>query len=150
MSRLSLVTLAETTLNILENAPEIATAGIDNYFYGDQDKQPGSRNICVEPDNKNNADYTGMNRLVMTTSRIFILVYSLNIGSATFNKKEADKTAEIVEFVLNKDPTLGGRVTSCYVTTLESGYRVINSTLSRVSRLTFEITNRERLGDTVV
>ena len=131
----------ETMMNSLKT-----TYSIDNVYYGDQTKLAGARCVCIEPNTKINAEYRGSQRLVMPEYSVFILVYQLNFADTQFNRKESDTVAEALESEIHKDQYLGGLVIDSYVTSVESGYKIVDRSLARVTRLTVKATGRGILG----
>lgn len=131
----------ETLMNTVKT-----TYGINNVYYGDQNKLAGARCVCIEPDTKTNSDYKGAFRMVTPEYSVFVIVYELRILDPQFNRKEADAVAESLEAEIHKDASMGGLVVDSHVALVESGYRIIDTTLARVTRLNVRATGRGILG----
>lgn len=123
---------------------------IDTVYYGDQNKMVGSRCVCIDPNLKRITDYSAGMKLAIPQFIVIIYVYSLNITDPGFNRKEADRLAEKLEAEVNFDSNLGGLVMDGYVSLIESGYATVNASLARVTKMTYEANNRERIGGPVV
>ena len=130
----SLVTVVDAVVAKLEAAAD--DLGLTDVFYGDQELIPRSPAACVETGTKDRS-LRGATRRTDNAFTVYVLVYHSEVRSPQSNRRDADVLAESIETLLHQDKTLGGLVTHCYVTRLESGYSRKQNALLRSSRLTF-------------
>lgn len=114
--------------------------GIGKVFYGDQNLIPSTPIACVEPSQKiQEYKPTNMYRQTLTA---YILLYESTVQSPQANRKSADDLAEAVEALVHADRTLGGKVITAIVSSIESGYSTKQNTLVRASRLLVTATSQ--------
>lgn len=118
--------------------------GIQQVFYGDQDRVNTTPIACVETDTKT-GDLTGAQRQVTYEVKVFVLLYVAKVGSSQENRAEVDALATQVETVLNADANLGGAIIHGYVTSIEAGYATKTDSVVRAIRITYTATTQARL-----
>jgi hypothetical protein len=111
--------------------------GIQDVFYGDQNKVPRSPAVCVEPNDKGR-DLVGAPRYTETILSVYVIIYHAVVQDEQVTRKQADLFAEAVEDLIHLDPQLGGLVIHCMVTSSQSGYAVKARSLFRATRMIVE------------
>ena len=121
--------------------PDLNITGVS---YGDQNRIPTDRYVCVEPANTVR-ELNGVPRKTRNVIEILVIVYLTKIQSVQANRKESDELIEDIQDLLHQDPTMGGKCIHSMVTRVESGYSTKDNAVLRAARLTFEITTQELL-----
>ncbi len=120
------------------------TLGFDEVYYGDQDRIPGGNILCVEP-NDRARQLSGASRKTEVNIQLYLLIYVNKLDGVEAIRKVSDQKAEDTENLIHADPTLNGQVIHCYISRVESGFRIRDNTLIRATRLTLDITSRQIL-----
>jgi hypothetical protein len=141
--------MVEFSLNVKtllehETVPGTNDLGIQDVFYGDQNRLPRTPAVCVEPGEKRRK-LEGLPRRALTTMICYVLVYHNPVTSREVAQEEKDNLTEAIEDKLHADAQMGGTVIDSMVLTTEYGYAQRNNTLFRVSRLAFEATSKVNL-----
>ena len=117
---------------------------VNAVFYGDQNKIPMDRTVCVEPSTTTRM-LNGVPRKTLTTIEILVIVYLTKIQSPQLNREESDDLIEDIQDLLHSKPNMDGKCIHSMVTRVESGYSSKENAVLRAARLTFEITTQELL-----
>lgn len=134
--------VAEYLFDKLETNKE--ALGIQQVFYGDQNRLPVTPAACIEPGSKKNTLKSAF-RVVSIDFEVYILLYHSSVTSPQDNRRAADAMAEAVEVLIHADKDLGGLVIHCMIDEVASGYVSKGSTLMRASRLTFSALSQNQL-----
>lgn len=118
--------------------------GVDNVYYGDQQKLDAGVIVCVEPDEKVRI-LKGATRRTDLTFTLQIFVYHSLLQSPITSRKQNDICAEAVETLIHSYPRLGGLAIHSLVTTIQSGVVTKSNSLVRASRLQFEAKSEQIL-----
>lgn len=118
--------------------------GLQQIFFGDQDRVNTTPIACVEPDTKDSA-YKGSMGLRSVQLQVYIIVYSAMIVSGQENRLMADQVGETIEKLLHNDIQFGGRVIDHQVTQITSGYVRKANSLVRASRLRVVANSQEMM-----
>lgn len=143
----SYVTVAQAVNSIL--VANRTTLGLQDVFYGDQNRIPRTPAACVEPGGKSRT-LNGMPRRTDLTLTAYVLVYHFRLATAEAVRLENDTLAEDIEAFLHIDAQLKDTegeavVIDSMVTSIESGYQMKANSLFRASRLTFEARSQIQL-----
>lgn len=141
----SLVTVADAIVAILE--AKKVQLGIQDFYYGDQDRLPRSPAICVETGEKIR-ELNGAPRRTLVTLPVYLLVYHGALkAAAAGQRKENDVLAELIETELHKatNRDLGGIVIHQMVTALEPGYQRKTDGLWQTTQITITATSQVQL-----
>jgi hypothetical protein len=113
--------------------------GLQDVYYGDQEKIARSPSVAVETGNKNR-DLTGAPRRTTITLQVFLILYHSKVQDNQVTRLECDLMAETIEDELHKAEhvTLGGLVSHSMVTNVEYGYARRANTLWTATRMTYE------------
>lgn len=118
--------------------------GVDDVYYGDQEKFPRSPSVCVDPGNRQRT-LQGVSYRTDNAFTVYILVYHARIQDNQVTRKEAQQISEQIETALHLDPQLGGNVIHSFCSLNESGYVYRQGTMYRTNRITFEPYSKTRL-----
>lgn len=140
----SLVEFALWVRDNLKDEQFMATAGIAEVLYGDQDKVGKVPLVCVEPSEKRRM-LNGAPRRTEVALEVYILIYHGRIQDTQLNRQETDELAEAVEKRLHLDPTCGSLAVHSLVSNLSSGVANKGGALLRATRLTFTATSQVML-----
>jgi len=129
-----------------------ADLGMQDTWYGDQEKIPRTPCVAVEAGPKNR-ELNGSPRRFMVTLESYIMIYHDKIQDTQENARQAQKRAEAVEAVLHADAQMrtdpgdgnSGLVIHSFVMSNEPGYVTRGGNLMSVSRLTFRATSQVML-----
>jgi hypothetical protein len=132
--------IGQAVFAILTNAAPVL--GLQDVFYGDQEKIPRSPTACVETGLKNR-ELTGVPRRTTNTMQLFIIVYHSRVQDNQVTRLESDQFAELVEDELHKSEnvTLGGLVSHSMVVSSEYGYARRSNLLWTATRMTYQTTS---------
>jgi hypothetical protein len=120
--------------------------GVQQVFYGDQQRIPQSPVVCVEPAIVDRP-LTGTSYTTTNSFTISIIVYHTSMDGIEKILRVTDEITERVADALNLESTapnfgggtqLDGKVISGHVVRLEHGYRTLNDRLMRANRLVWE------------
>jgi hypothetical protein len=139
----SLVVVAGAVSDILVGVQ--GTLGIQDIWYGDQDRIPRSPAVCIETGEKTR-ELNGAPRRTLVSLPIYLLVYhnALEAG-ANDQRLKNDTLAEAIETELHNHEDLGGLVVHSYCTALEPGYQRKRDALWQVTNITFVATSQVML-----
>ena len=118
--------------------------GLEDVYYGDQNRVPVTPALCIEPETKTNTLKSAF-RTVNVEFKVYIIVYHSQVASPQDNRRNADALAEALETFVHADRDLGGLVTHCMIDEIASGYITKGTTLMRASRLTFSAISQNQL-----
>lgn len=130
-----------------------ATLGLQDTWYGDQEKIPRTPCQTVEAGTKHR-ELNGAPRRTLVSIEVYVMVYHDQIQDVQANARAAQARAEQVEAVLHSDPqwrtnpadASTGLVIHSFVTANEPGYvRRNNGSLMSASRLTLTATSQVQL-----
>lgn len=110
--------------------------GLQDVWYGDQDKTPRTPCVAVETGPKIRT-LNGAPRRTQVDMDVYLLVYHEMIRDTQENQRASEQLSEAIEAVLHEDPTLGGILIHSMVTLNEPGYATRGGALIRASRMTF-------------
>jgi hypothetical protein len=122
--------------------------GLQDVFYGDQNRIPRTPTACVDPGEKRR-QLNGAPRRTQLDIVIYILVYHNAVTNVEVLAKTNDKLSEDIETVIHVDAQMGGLLIDSMVTNIEFGYASRGKTLYRVSRLTVEGRSQAQLPSSV-
>jgi hypothetical protein len=122
--------------------------GLQDVFYGDQNRIPRTPTACVDPGEKRR-QLNGAPRRTQLDIVIYILVYHNAVTNVEVLAKTNDKLSEDIENVIHLDAQMGGLLIDSMVTNIEFGYASRGKTLYRVSRLTVEGRSQAQLPSSV-
>ena len=88
--------------------------GLEDIWYGDQNKTPTTPCVAVESGTKAR-EMNGAPRRVLVGFVVYLLLYLEKIQDLQLNRKESEKLAEDIEGVLHADATFGGLVIHSHV-----------------------------------
>lgn len=118
--------------------------GLQDVWYGDQDRMPRTPACAVEPGPKAR-QHNGTPRRFLVEIDVYVMLYVEKIQDTQENEREMVRLAEETEEVLHSDARLGGLVVHSFVLTSEPGYVTRGGTLLRATRLTFRTTSQKQL-----
>lgn len=121
-----------------------AALGLQDVFYGDQDRIPRTPAACVEPGEKRR-ELNGAPRRTMVTFVIYILVYHNPVKTVEAIRNDLTALAELIETLIHSDAQMGDNVIDSLVVQLEDGFLQRSNTLFRASRLTVEARQQVQL-----
>lgn len=130
----NLMTFNQAVFNLIDTSK--VSLGLADVWFGDQDRNPTTPCVAVEPGSKNR-EFNGAPRRFLVTMDSYVLVYIERIQDTQQNVKDMLTVSEAVEAVLHADAQMAGIVTHSFVMTNEPGYATRGGTLVRASRLTF-------------
>ena len=127
--------------------------GVQDVFYGDQNRIPRTPAICVEAGEKER-ELNGAPRRTLVDVTLYVLIYHGAIQSVQLNLEEVDSLAEEVESLIHQDPQFidpndasgfPAQVIHSLVTRVEAGYQMRSNTIFRATRLTVVARVQEQL-----
>jgi hypothetical protein len=130
----NLMTFNQAVFNLIDTNQ--VALGLADVWFGDQDRNPTTPCVAVEPGPKNR-EFNGVPRRFEVTMDSYVLVYIERIQDTQQNVKDMLNVSEAVEGVLHANAQLGGLVVHSFVMTNEPGYATRGGTLVRASRITF-------------
>ena len=115
--------------------------GLEDVFYGDQNRIPRTPAVCVEAANKTR-ELNGLPRRTEVDMTIYVIVYHYKITNVQDVQEEVDTLAEQIEDFLHLDAQLRDNaqeptVVDSHVRSVESGYQQKKNSMFRATRLTF-------------
>ena len=125
-------------INTLLNTNKV-TLGLQDVFYGDQEKIPRTPAVAVET-GVYTRELSGIGGKGRTDNKftVYILVYNNRIRDEQLNRKDVLTLSEAIMDVLHSDVTMGGNVIHGHVTAIEPGYAIRQNVLMRMARITWE------------
>ena len=136
-------------LNVPAN--QTTVGGVNAVFYGDQKIITDTRLIAVEPSQKIR-ERRGTGLHMETKFETEIIVYVSGDGGVQSVQQEADEFTEAIEDLLNLNASnagaglggdqLGGLITDGFVSSIDHGYRVPASQITRANRMIFSSRSR--------
>lgn len=120
------------------------TLGIQDVYYGDQDRLPRTPAVCVESGTKRR-DLEGTPFYTRVSLPVMIMIYHSKIQDEQQNRKAADQLAEDIEAYLHADKQMGGTVIYGMVTEVDPGYAHRGGALLRAVRMTWEGTSKVQI-----
>ena len=137
-----IATIVQATVDLLN---EDASLGLKRVYYGDQTGIPHVPSATVElADTAREYNQTGLFTNLIV--QLQIVVYHGLLADVQKIKKELDQFIQKVENKLHEDNTLGGRVISGLVTSMEPGVAVVGRAQFYAHRITWEAIIKERIG----
>jgi len=121
-----------------------AELGVNDVFFGDQDRIPRANTVCIEPDVRS-LDLNGVPRRVRVTMRIYVLVYHNEVRSAQDNLEDSMRMTEAIENLIHLDPRLGGLAIHSMVEEIAPGYARKANGLIRATRMSVSIDSQVQL-----
>lgn len=143
----SYVAFAKDVQTRLEAAK--VTLGIEQIFYGDQERIPVTPAVCIEPGDKKRT-LNGLPRRTEVQMTVYLLVYHYQLDSPQTIRENNDELAESIETFLHQDAQFRDgssvpTVVDSMVTSIESGYQPKRNSLFRASRITLEARSQMQL-----
>lgn len=132
------------------------TLGLEDVFYGDQERIPRVPALCVETGEKNR-ELNGAPRRTLVTLTFYLIVYHELVGNENVTRdtrEKVDKLAESIETLFHqdgqmkdsvKDPDFPDQVIDSMVVLMEHGYQQKKNSLYRATRLTIQATSQVQL-----
>lgn len=119
--------------------------GIEDVYYGDQNRIPKVPSISVQPGDKSRVfTQTGLHTTIGLP--VYIIIFHSGIRDLQVTNKANDVLAEAVETLLHADITLGGLVISSLVESVEPGFANRGKEYFVTHRLTWNGLSKKRIG----
>jgi len=118
--------------------------GLQDIWYGDQDKLPRMPCATIESGPKNR-EYNGVPRRTQVVMDVYVIIYHGRVADGQVNQKNAEQLAEKAENLLHQTEDLNGLVIDCLVVSNEPGYVVRGGAQTKASRLTLRCTSQKML-----
>lgn len=143
----SYVTVARYIETLLVNNK--TTLGLQDVFYGDQERIPRTPAAVVEPGGKQRT-LNGAPRRTQVDITAYVIIYHYNLKNIETLREDNDRLAEQIEATIHqdaqmKDGTGNMQVVDSMVTAVESGFQPKGNSLFRASRLTIEARSQAQL-----
>jgi len=120
--------------------------GVDEVYYGDQQKLNAGVVVCIEPDEKITT-LKGHPRVMRVEFSLQIFVYHAMLQSAIASRRANDKCAEAIETLIHEHYILGGLVIDSVVASIQSGIVTKSNSIVRASRMEFRATSQVILSN---
>lgn len=128
-------------------SPAAASLGLQDVFYGDQNKIGRTPTLCIEPGDTS-WELNGIPRRALAQITIYFLLYHSTIASAEENREANDLLTKSVIAFINQDVDLGGLVVHGLVVDAESGYSQKGNSFFRATRIAYRGTSQVQLPST--
>lgn len=137
--------IAKAIFTLLER--DAGELDVGRVFYGDQNKVPGARTVCVEPGTlARNLAGGGSSNRTDNLAVVYVLIYVQRVDNVDAITEEGDRLGTAVMNKLHENGKLDGLVVSSYVTLSEYGYTPrLQGQLWRTVRLTWQGLNKTYL-----
>lgn len=140
-----IIDLLKANVSLLKaSVSNVGVPGVEDIYYGDQEKFPRSPSICVDV-NSLQRTLQGFSYRSDNAFIVYIYVHHARIQGNQLTRKEAQQISEVITTLIHADPQLGGNVIHGFVSTNESGYTYRQNTMYRTNRLTYEPYTKTRL-----
>ena len=143
------MTLTDSLVDVTDYLKDLMEAhkadlGLEDVWYGDQNKLPRTPCVCIEPGSKTRT-LTGAQRNTEPTFEVYLIFYFGKIQDEQVNRRDCDLLAEAAEALIHAQRTFGDTVVHSMVTSIESGYSQKDSTIVMSSRMTVTAYSRKLL-----
>ena len=121
-----------------------ATLALEGVWYGNQQLNPKTPSVCVEPGNYTR-ELQGAQNATINHFTVESLIYVAKIDDNQVNLKKSEELAEAMMELIHQDLNLGGLVYYGFVTAITPGVVRKGNSLMRATRLTWEGDSKTRL-----